>query len=360
MKKRGFKSCLLWAVILIIVLSLSPLVFKFGYCHSWWGKGNLLLRSLWLCSCSPEFEQSLYPENVEILVSACECGGQGATSPHVQFDYFGMLVSTCTHSPKVYGVPGGRLLFVDDRLINLYTGEITPFNISSPRSAIWLSEDLIWTLGGDYYLTRRSDQESIHVPHISENASLWNPIQAMKEAEKVFVVDTIFGFEVIILGSDFWSHPELNFFFYEDESHFPDIEQMGVDVFLEDNGISYEQVYVGPLSPSSRFHAKPDGIYASDTGEKLLDYGLRDTPFWVWRSTSSGPALNLFSPCCWRSDERVLILASNMRHSNAPVLAFSLTRWDWGAFGVFFSLPQPVLKVNIPEEVIDAVPMPAP
>lgn len=43
-----------------------------GYCRSWWGSNVLIFRSLWLCGCGAEFEQSLYPDGVEVMFSACQ------------------------------------------------------------------------------------------------------------------------------------------------------------------------------------------------------------------------------------------------------------------------------------------------
>ncbi|MFZ5501130.1 MAG: hypothetical protein ACOY58_04375, partial [Candidatus Micrarchaeota archaeon] len=43
-----------------------------AYYQGWWGKHNPFARYFWLCGAPPDFEATLYPETVEILVPACE------------------------------------------------------------------------------------------------------------------------------------------------------------------------------------------------------------------------------------------------------------------------------------------------
>ena len=48
---------------------------RWSYYQGWWGRDNPVTRYLWLCDAPPDFEQTLYPANVEIRVPACEGGG---------------------------------------------------------------------------------------------------------------------------------------------------------------------------------------------------------------------------------------------------------------------------------------------
>lgn len=164
LRKNWLRNCLKWVGLFVVLLFLTPVVIKFGYLHRWWGKDSLVMRSLWLCEGSPEFEQSLYPENVEVLVSACECEGQRVTRAEVKgFRYMApyLLVSACDAPHEVEKIPGGRLLFVDGQLINLFTGT-REYSVLPGKVLIWVTEDLLWYEDkGDNYLFLRSEQLSI-------------------------------------------------------------------------------------------------------------------------------------------------------------------------------------------------------
>lgn len=70
--KRGLVGCL--TTLGIACLGLVALYYgaRWGYYQGWWGKNNPVARYFWLCDAPAGFEQTLYPENVEILVPACE------------------------------------------------------------------------------------------------------------------------------------------------------------------------------------------------------------------------------------------------------------------------------------------------
>jgi len=70
------RSCLTYTVAAVGVVALAGWLLYHGarwsYYQGWWGRDNPVARYLWLCDAPPDFEQTLYPANVEILVPACE------------------------------------------------------------------------------------------------------------------------------------------------------------------------------------------------------------------------------------------------------------------------------------------------
>jgi hypothetical protein len=58
-------------IITLVVIIVIPYVIYFGFCHGWWLRENLWANYWWYCNCGEEFERSLYPDNVEIVVPAC-------------------------------------------------------------------------------------------------------------------------------------------------------------------------------------------------------------------------------------------------------------------------------------------------
>ena len=114
-----------WLIRLALLLGV-PFLLYYGYCWGLWGRGSLLLQYLFQCSCPPASEEARYPDNVEVIVSACS--------------YRGSILS-----------PSGRWLYVLETklgiastyLLNLETGEKAPF-VLSDGSNYFLNDELIF------------------------------------------------------------------------------------------------------------------------------------------------------------------------------------------------------------------------
>ncbi len=165
---------------------------RWAYYQGWWGEENYVARYLWLCDAPPGFERTLYPENVEILVPACE---------NMSEDQYLYPVFFSSDSEYIAVKKEAGLSWID-----LTTGNITSIR---PTTA---------TL-----------ESCRHTP---------------KEL----------------------------------------------------------------LSPDGRWIAKRDGIYAAETGEKLLDYGLSS------RKLNSCMSPDTFSPCVWLPDNSGVILSLDFAH----------------------------------------------
>lgn len=377
MKNQRLKGCLLQMGMLITILIFIPLLLRVGYCQRWWGKENLLFRSMWLCTCSEEFEQSLYPENVTVLASACDCSEgryRGSARPRFFLTPFpAVLFQTCEASPIAARVPGNQFLQVGNHLIDLYTGETTPFVPPSGTGIspeTWVTEDLLWVLNrGEYYLYRLSDQASLLIPDFRDlergQVDISVLIEKLKQADQVWVIEYTVGTDLIALHTDFWNHPDENFYF--NFLSLPrEIYKKGVDQFLADNGIAYE--YVGnkntTTSPTGRFIAERDGVYVVENNEKIFDYEIPLPHFYPYGVYSFPYSPTFFYPLLWRGDERAVVLTispiigdldSTTEPPHIPLFA-TFPSSAAGPFGILFSLPQPVLMVTIPQDVLEEVP----
>lgn len=68
-KLRGCLTILAVFIVGVIVIYYGA---RWAYYQGWWGKSSPVARYLWLCDAPPEFEQTLYPEGMEILLPACK------------------------------------------------------------------------------------------------------------------------------------------------------------------------------------------------------------------------------------------------------------------------------------------------
>src|SRR5688572_12066667 len=66
-KRRGWSF---WLSRFALLLGLGVL-FYYGYCWGWWGRSSLLLQYLFQCSCPAASEEARYPDNVDVIISAC-------------------------------------------------------------------------------------------------------------------------------------------------------------------------------------------------------------------------------------------------------------------------------------------------
>lgn len=313
MNKRRFPGCLVVLCAIVLLLIGGYFTMKHGYCRSWWGKDSMVMRSLWLCDCSREFEQSLYPSSTTILFSACE-----AKSEDIRYFGIGPVFGRRALTPGVLGTPSSDWIAIQlgnadsqVQLLNLYSGE----HISLDRSiAAWLTNDLIWIYQGRnqflYSLDSRAeipirDIRTVRPDLIEDNHVTAEGIEVLRTTYDIIVVHP----SIVALGPDYWKYPEHNFWLGGNDL----LDGYDEDVlmsFLTQQRIPFSKGYSKnnqPLpsgetiiaSPDRRFLAKTDGIYNATTLEKVLDYDIHL------------PGLGRFSgygPCCWRSDGKELIL----------------------------------------------------
>ena len=67
-KQRGYRF---WIGCLTTLLIL-PILLYYGYCWGLWGRNSLLLQYLFQCSCPPASEEARYPDEMDVIISACQ------------------------------------------------------------------------------------------------------------------------------------------------------------------------------------------------------------------------------------------------------------------------------------------------
>lgn len=124
MRKYGIDQVLIIAGIVLATIFVLPAIVRYGYCQGWWLDTSLLARLWWLCSCRPEFEQDLYPDSVEIIVSACRLPHTMRLSPNGRY----MLITAGSKWDNNY-------------LLDLVTGQEQPW----PFEVYTREEEGFWT-----------------------------------------------------------------------------------------------------------------------------------------------------------------------------------------------------------------------
>jgi len=333
-KPRGYRF---WLIRFALLLGL-PMLFYYGYCWGLWGRNSLLLQYLFQCNCPAASEETRYSQNVDVIVPACK--------------YLESL-----HAPS------GRLLYVlakesgtaSTYLLNLETGEKTFFTLPDEGSNYFLTDNLVFHSfhGDDEYIL----DISTGIKYPIRNANQLEPsiysmgniaphllLDALSNADQIFLIKDVFQ-PVVVLYSDFHNHTENNFTF--NALDFSADETNPVELFLEQNKIAHYQIpgrYPGELmSPDGRFIARADGIYLIATGQKIVEgysvsrgfYGRKYFSVRGWAYDSSG--------AFYTTSEACLI-----------VVIFP----PFEAPGCVIEIPQPMIKVKVPEEYLLPAPVP--
>jgi len=311
-------------------------VFYYGYCWGLWGRNSLLLQYLFQCNCPPASEEARYPDNVDVIISACK--------------YRSSILS-----------PSGRLLYVEVEesglvstyFLNLQTDAKTPFVLQEGTN-YFLTDDLmfhtfygdneyIWeiTTGKQYPIKRFANvYPDAYVNGESNLVILAEELRAVKD---VFLVDDD---NIIALVADFHEYPEHNFNILR--SAFPGRDANRAEKFLQQNNIAYHYVSDGfpgdAISPDSKFIARADGIYLTTTGQKISDgYSARG-----WFHPYSGKN---FSVKGWIYDGTGVIYSKFL---NPCLIEASFFLSDEP--GCFFEVPQPLIIIKVSEEYLAPMP----
>lgn len=321
-KKRGYTF---WLFSLFVIIGVGWL-FYYGYCWGLWGRNSLLFQYLFQCSCPVASEETRYPDNVDVVVPACSYGGS--------------ILS-----------PSGRLLYVSEQdskfsltyLLDFQTGVKTPL-VLPKGSNYFLTDDLIFHsfYGDDEYILDIKTGNKYPI----QNATRLKPniysmgdieptllLGALLRVDQIFLIDDVFQ-PVIALSSDFRTHPDENFTF--NVLDFPGDRPNRIEQFLQENQIDYHTVpdrfQEEALSPDGRFIARKDGIYLAGSGKKIVEaytvFGIIGDYFSVlgWTYDSSGVIYYKFLDGC-------LFSLSSEYYCTIPV-------------------PQPLLKLKVPEEYL--------
>jgi hypothetical protein len=324
-QRRGHRFLL---ASIVIVLGL-PLILYYGYCWGRWGQQSLLFQYLFQCSCPVNSEESRYPEHVDVIVPACR------------------------HASSILS-PSGRLLYVEEEwagiissyILDLQTAEKTPFTLSE-ESDYFLNDELIFhsfygdneyivdiKTGRQYPVQRFSRLHSD--AYINGEFNLTLLAEELRRAKDVFLIDNDL---IVALGSDSDPSPATNFV-----TGWFDILGTAQDLlekFLQENEITYYQVldlFPGEvISPNGKFIARNDGIYLLETNQKIVEGYSASGRIRAY----SG---KYFSLRGWAYDSGGALYSAG--------LTPCILEFDYPA--CLIRVPQPLLKLNVPEEYLIA------
>lgn len=325
----------IWLAGFFFILA-SPYLFYYGYCRGWWGRHSLLLQYYFQCQCPAESEQTRYPKEVEVIVSACQNGGVRLS-------------------------PSGRYLSVREKndehsstyLLDLQTKEKIDFTL--PYSSFYFLTDnllyvFVYYVGDEYVLDRITNTKYpirgfIYLqPKAYSYGKVDPPVfyEALLQADQVFITDYAFP-PVIVLFSDFRTNPEHSFTF--DSSALPGNGSQLLEQFLRQNNIDYDHnpaTFPGEIvSPDDRFIARYDGIYVRETGEKIVE----------GYSTKKLFSRDYFSPRGWLYDSSAVIYSTFLNPCVIDTPGIDEP-------GCIWRVPQPVLLLKVPGEYLSSIPTP--
>jgi len=313
-KRRGYGF---WIGCFALSLGL-PLLLYYGYCWGLWGRSSLLLQYVFQCNCPAASEEARYPDTVDVIVPACR------------------YVSTRL-------LPSGRLLYVHEKrlwltstyLLDLQTDE--KITIALPKGLFYfLTDNLLYVSSGEEYILDWINGKQYPIrkfanwrpnAYINGEVNLSVLAEALGEAKVVFFIND--DGTIVALAPDFHIQPERNFFIRR--LAFPGYELNRVEQFLHENNIVYQSIPASfpgeAVSLDGRFIARHDGIYLIETNQLIVR---------AYPSRLRG----------WTSDGRGVIYSSS-----GPCLI----RTNFGILddtACFFQVPQPVLKLKVPEEYL--------
>ena len=317
----------------ILLFGLTFLMY-FGYCWGWWGRNSLFLQLIFQCGCPSSSNEFRYPDEVDVVIPACK------------YDEITMS-------------PSGKTLYVNKKVVgkdvsyfwNLQTDEKFPFTIPD-GSKYFLTDDVLFLRldygkgheGGEYILDRVTGQQYPIQEFFFWSSNAKNNgeidldflIKSLRGARDIFLLNND---TVVALNENFAVHPELNFIV---SAYFPGREVERVEKFLQQNSITYSYVPYGysheTMSPDSRFIARPDGVYLAETEQKIVE-GFSSTG--EFRPHSG----RYFLVIGWMYDGSGVIYSKL-----GDICLIEISLYD-GA-GCFIKVPQPVLKLKVPQEYL--------
>lgn len=313
----------------IILLFGLPLLLYYGYCWGWWGRQSLLLQYFFQCSCPPSSAETRYPQQVDVIVSAC-------SQPFARIS------------------PSGRLLYVREEksaittayLLDLQTLE--RIKVTNEPFSSFITDDLWFVeIGLEDYLMDRITGERYPIQkfvfshpdgQVNGEANLPLLAECLRQAEQVFLIGASTD-TVVALAADFRTYPEQNFIF----DRF-DLSDFNTEQFLQENHISYQTVLPDfpqeVISPDGRLIARPDGIYIVTTGKKIVE-GFSASRF--FRAYSR----KYFMPRGWLYDGSGVIYSKFLN----PCLIESRLLWSDDP-DCSYEVSQPVILLKIPSEYL--------
>lgn len=258
-----------------------------------------------------------------------------------------VVVSACTYRSSILS-QSGRLFYVREEkngvvssyLLNFETNEKRPLVLPN-GSNYFLTDNLVFhSLYGDDEYVLDIDSGNIHLLqrfryYVNGNLDTEKLVDELQKASSVFLINND---NILSLGVGFPNQFDSNFVI--DRGDLPGRESDRLDNFLEDHNIVFTKIVQDfvprypneVISPEGRFIAQGDGIHIVETGQQIAGKGSPWIRGWGsvrgWTPNGSAVIYSYFlKPCVFQApgfDGTVCVL----------------------------KVPQPVLKINMPEEYL--------
>lgn len=321
----------------IIVLGGGTFLAYYAYCWSWWGRNSLLLQYLFQCGCPWGSAESRYPDQVDVIASACPSNRIVRLSPSGRFLFLGR----------------DELLGDDNYILNLQTGEKDIVSRLSKGTVYLLSDEIIfhtfygndeyfldWTTGEQYPIREFHDLRPD--AYLNGNANPTALAESLREFKNVFLV----GDDIIVAAAlDFNLSNKDNFFINRFGISGNSLER--VEEFLLANNILFTRIPDYPeylpevTSPNGVFLARDDGIYLAETKQKIVDGYPGYQSLFVYNE-------KYFSLYGWIYDNTGVVYTNPFGQC---LIRFGLPFMDGSK--CLISVPQPILKLKVPQEYLD-------
>lgn len=318
-KRRGFRF---WIGCFTLVFGL-PIWLYYCYCWGVWGRNSLLLQYLFQCNCPATSEKARYPKEVDIIIPACHTVNLGVKLS-----------------------PGGRFLYLREEknglasayLLDLQTME--KIDVTHQRFSEFATDDLWFVENGieDYLIDRKTGMQYPTKTfrnwrdnaYVNGSPNLELLVAALHQAEQVFLIQN--KDIVVVLMPNTSINFEQNITF--NSSDIPGGDPNRVEQFLRLNNITYQTALEDfpheVRSPDGKFIARDDGIYFAGTHLMIIKTPVPGVRGWTY-------------------DGRGVIYTSSrcLFYTSFP-----------GDGGCLRWVPQPVIKLKVPEEYFSPTQMP--
>ena len=317
---QGIDGWIRWTVVGLGAPILALALVYWGYCWHWWGRDTLALQYLFQCRCPPASEATRYP-NFTVLVSACRDMALHDMSPTGRSVLLRPRAGGSMRQLDLQARAETILPFDTDTINRIYPIDDQRFFVILARKTGYLVYD---------------QQQQAHLPV----PSIYFDIQDGQVQEVLHTTHEVLLFhdEVLVLASNYHQQPDNNAVLTDVDA--VDVDQMNTQ--LQPKGLLATPIHppyqaersssFQRYSPDGQFTARRDGIYRTDTQERLIS---TDLPFFDRASD--------FDPVGWTAGQRGVVYAGRTAYviDNSNDFFFS---YAW------LPVPQPQLLLELPEE----------
>lgn len=300
----------------VLLVSLVIWALYWSWCWGWWGRENRWLQYFFQCQCPMASEEARYPDNINVLFSACENPGFRGESPSGRY---------------IRVVLRGHNYLYDQKLDVLV-------NDNLPGLAYFLTDDLVMLIEATtdpevyrYILYDRGNNQELLlnvIPMDRKHAFDAAQLDHFRQTQQIYVVGDAAAGLAISLAGDPFQHPDANYVLGRVIANSTSIAEI-TDI-LQSNGITYKSVARSHISHSGTYQYEGDDIFL-----------LPDKQLIAWLFDPD----DRFYGQTWGYEDQGVIYES-------PQGVYLIGRPDRPLGLTLFRVPQPLLLLKVPVEYL--------